>query len=211
MKNELLPTRFPGVVSEVYAGFGPRLAAKILDLIIMLPVSGLLVYINGLSKSAYFYAIVPTLLIGIIYEVVLVKIYGGTPGKLIMGIKIIQKNGDDINWRAAFYRYSVEFFLAVLGIYVMILTLNLIDDSTYASLGFMKKYQLIATINPIPSQVQSWLNGLWSISGLVVLVSNVRKRSTHDFIAGTVVVKSMFLEKIREIINPAETTEYTAE
>jgi hypothetical protein len=60
-------------------------------------------------------------------------------------------------------------------------------------------------------QVQSWLNGLWSISGLVVLVSNVRKRSTHDFIAGTVVVKSMFLEKIREIINPAETTENSAE
>jgi hypothetical protein len=34
---------------------------------------------------------------------------------------------------------------------------------------------------------------------------NVMVSWTHDFIACTVIVKSMFIEKIREIINPAET------
>lgn len=207
MKNELLPKRFPGSNGEVYAGFGPRLAAKILDIIIMLPIIVLIMYVNGLSKSAYFYAVVPNLLVYVIYEVVLVKIYGGTPGKLIMGIKIIQKNGDDIDWRAAFYRYSVEFFLAILGVYVMILTLNMIDDATYTSLGFLKRNQLLGSINPIPNQVQSWLSGLWTVIGLIVLVSNARKRSTHDFIAGTVVVKAVMLDKIREIISQTDTEE----
>jgi len=207
MKNELLPTRFPGIVSEFYAGFGPRVLAKILDFIIMLPMIGLLLYINGLSKSAYFYAVVPNLLFGIFYEVCLVKIYGGTPGKLLMGIKIIQKNGDDVDWRAACYRYSVEFFLAILGVYVMILTLNMIDDSTYISMGFLKRSQFLSTINPIAYMVQSWASGLWVITGLIVLVSNTRKRSTHDFIAGTVVVKSVLLDKIREIVNNSTTDE----
>jgi len=201
MKNELLPTRFQGISEGVYAGFGPRLGAKVLDLIILLPIIGLLLYINGLSKSAYFYAIVPNLLFGIFFEVCLVKIYGGTPGKLIMGLKIIQKNGDDIDWKAAFYRYSVEFFLAILGVYIMILTLNMIDDSTYASLGFMKRNQLISTINPLPNTIQTWMSGIWYVSGLIVLLSNARKRTTHDFIAGTVVVKSIFIDKIREIEN----------
>jgi len=207
MKNELLPTKFSGVYDEVYAGFWIRVAAKILDFIIMLPVIGLLLYIDGLSKSAYFYAVVPNLLFGIFFEVCLVKFYGGTPGKLIMGIKIIQKNGDDVDWRAACYRYSVEFFIAILAVYVMILTLNMIDDSTYVSMGFMKRNQFLATINPIPMQVQSWVNGLWVITGLIVLVSNARKRSTHDFIAGTVVVKSVFMDKIKETVNNSTTEE----
>jgi uncharacterized RDD family membrane protein YckC len=124
-----------------------------------------------------------------------------------MGIKIIQKNGDDIDWRAACYRYSVEFFLAILGVYVMILTLNMIDDSTYISMGFIKRSQLGASINPIPNQVQSWLSALWTVIGLIVLVSNARKRSTHDFIAGTVVVKAMMLDKVREIISQTDTEE----
>ena len=201
MKNELLPIRFQGISETVYAGFGPRLGAKILDFLIMVPVMGILLYISGLSKSAYFYTVIPNLLIGIFFEVCLVKIYGGTPGKLIMGLKIIQKNGDDVDWKPALYRYSVELFLAILAIYVMILTLNMIDDSTYASLGFMERNKLISTINPLPNTIQTWLSGIWIVGGLIVLLTNARKRTTHDFIAGTVVVKSIFIDKIREIAN----------
>ena len=207
MKNELLPTRFPGINEDVYAGFWIRIAAKILDFIVLLPVIGLLLYIDGLSKSAYFYAVVPNLLFGIWFEVYLVKRYGGTPGKLMMGIKIIKNDGADVDWAAACYRYSVELFLAILGVYVMILTLNLIDDNTYISLGFMKRNQLIATLNPLPGKVHSWMNGVWVITGLIVLASDRRKRSTHDFIAGTVVIKSIFLDKIRETINYTPTDE----
>ena len=198
MKRELLPTKFPGIESEVYAGFWIRAAAKILDFIIFLPLAGILLYINGLSKSAYFYTVVPNLLFGVFYEVYLVKVYGGTPGKLIMDIKIIQKNGDDLNWNAAFYRYAIDLCLAILGIYLMILTLNSIDDSFYAGLGFTKKYTLISTLNPTFSKIQSWINYLWAISGTIVLLANPRKRAIHDFIAGTVVVKSIYLDKIRE-------------
>jgi uncharacterized RDD family membrane protein YckC len=211
MKNELLPTRFQGINEDVYAGFWVRVAAKLLDFIILLPVIGLVFYIDSLSKSANINAMIPNLLFGAAFEVVLVKIYGGTPGKLIMGLKVIKKNGDNIDWQSSFYRYSVELFLAILGVYVMFLTLNLIDDSTYASLGFMKRNQLISTINPIPAKIQNWTDFAWYISGIIVLISNPRKRTTHDFIAGTVVIKSIYFNKIREIVNSTESIGSTIE
>lgn len=204
MKNELLPTRFQGIEENVYAGFWIRLAAKVIDLIILLPVVGLVFYINSISKSASMNVLIPNLLFGLAFEVVLVKIYGGTPGKLILGLKIIQKNSDPVDWKTSFYRYSIEFTLAVLTAYVMFLTLNMIDDNTYASLGFLKRSQVLSTINPIPMQIQSWANTAWLIIGAIVLVSNSRKRSAHDFIAGTVVIKSVYLDKIRESVNSAE-------
>jgi uncharacterized RDD family membrane protein YckC len=211
MKNELLPTRFQGIEESVYAGFWVRLAAKVIDFIILLPVVGLVFYINSISKSASINVLIPNLLFGLAFEVILVKIYGGTPGKLIMGLKIIQKNGDAVDWKTSFYRYSVEFALAVLAAYVMFLTLNLIDDNTYVSLGFLKRSQLLSTINPIPMQIQSWANTAWVIIGAIVLVSNSRKRATHDFIAGTVVIKSIYLNKIREIVNSTESEESVTE
>lgn len=201
MKNNLLPTTFQGINEAVYAGFWVRVAAKLLDFIVLLPVIGLVYYVNSISKSASLSILVPNLLFGLAFEVVLVKIYGGTPGKLIMGLKIIKKDGGNVDWKTSFYRYSVEFFLAILGVYVMFLTLNLIDDSTYASLGFMKRNQLMSTINPIPMKIQSWTNMAWFIAGAIVLVSNPRKRTTHDFIAGTVVIKSTYLDKIRETVD----------
>ena len=211
MKNELLPSRFQGINEDVYAGFWVRVAAKLLDFMVLLPVMGLVFYVNSLSKSASLYILIPNLLFGLAFEIILVKIYGGTPGKLIMGLKIIQKNSDSIDWKASFYRYSVEFFIAILGIYVMFLTLNLIDDSTYVSLGLLKRSQLLTTINPIPMKIQSWTNFAWLISGAIVLLSNPRKRTTHDFIAGTVVIKSIYLNQIRESMNSTESVEGTIE
>lgn len=207
MKNELLPTKFHGIYEDVYAGFWVRVAAKLLDFIVLLPVMGLVFYFNSLSKTASINTMIPNLLFGLAFEVVLVKIYGGTPGKLMMGLKIIQKNGDNITWKASFYRYSVEFFLAILGVYILFLTLNMIDDSTYASLEFLKRNQLMTTINPIPMKIQSWSNMAWLISGAIVLISNARKRTTHDFIAGTVVIKSIYLNQIREIVNSTPLSE----
>jgi uncharacterized RDD family membrane protein YckC len=211
MKNELLPTRFNGINEVVYAGFWVRVAARLLDFIVLLPVMGLVFYINGLSKSAALNVLIPNLLFALAFEVVLVKIYGGTPGKLIMGLKIIQKNGDNIDWKSSFYRNSVEFFIAIIGVYVMFLTLNLVEDNTYASMGFIQRNQYLSTVNPIPMQIQSWTNIAWLIIGSIVLVSNARKRTTHDFIAGTVVIKSIFLNQIREIVNSTESVENTVE
>lgn len=210
MKNELLPTRFEGIEENVYAGFWVRVAARLLDFVILLPIAGLVLYVNNISKSAYMNMLLPNLLFALAFEVILVKVYGGTPGKLIMGLKIIRKDGDSVDWKTSFFRYSVQFTLGILSAYVLFLTLSLIDDNAYNSAGFLQKSQLLSKANPGPMQIPNILSLAWYIAGTIVLLSNLRKRTTHDFIAGTVVVKAAYLDKIREAANDAETEEPTA-
>jgi len=205
MNKELLPTTFPGINGDVYAGFWIRTAAKLLDFMMLLPLTGLIIYLDGLSKFAYFFIFIPNMIFSIWFEVFLVKKYGGTPGKLIMGIKIIRKDGDDVNWHDATMRYLVIFCISILGIIVMIWTLNLIDNDTYMRLGFFKRAGLMKQFNPTYNNIELWISGIWTLSVIIVLLSNKRKRTVHDFIAGTVVVKSISLEKIREIIQPVTT------
>ena len=201
MKTELLPSTFPGINNEVYADLWIRIAAKLIDLVVMLPVAVLILYINGLSKSAYFYAILPNLAFCIWYDVFLVKQYGGTPGKLLLGIKIVQKNGDEVDWHASFMRYIVSFCLSISGIFIMLWTLSLIDDATYVGMGFLKRIQFLNDFNPLMSKFQTFTTLAWTLAGIIAILSNKRKRAVHDFIAGTVVVKSIHLNKIREIAN----------
>jgi len=79
--------------------------------------------------------------------------------------------------------------------------MGLIDDATYVSMGFMKRTQLLSEINPFMSKIQTFTSLAWTIASIIAILSNKRKRAVHDYIAGTVVVKSIYLTKIREITN----------
>lgn len=211
MKNELLPANFPGINGDVYAGFFLRLGALLLDGIILLPYMALTIYIQGLSIAANYYVLLPMLLFSLWFNVYLVKRYGGTPGKLIMKIKIIQKDGTDISWQAAALRFAGTLILSLLGFWATILSLNMIDNDTFVSLGFFKRMTFMQELNPLPYKVQMWSQNSWYLAGLIVLLSNKRKRAIHDFIAGTVVIQSFCLDKIREIRNTDENHENTIE
>lgn len=204
MKKELLPVKFDAIPQGVYVGFWMRVAAKLLDFIVMLPIVGLTLYVASISVSAYQWSLIPGLLFGLAFEVVLLKLYGATPGKMMLGIKVIKNNGDDVDWKSSFYRYSVEFFIAALGIYVTYLTLSMVDSGMYDSYSWWNKSACLAAVNPFPIKMQSWVSMGWTLIGAIVLVSNSRKQSTHDFIAGTVVIKAVTLEKVREIVNKEE-------
>jgi len=45
---------------------------------------------------------------------------------------------------------------------------------------------------------------IWIWSELLVLLTNRRKRAIHDFMAGTVIVKAIYVDKIRETMNADE-------
>lgn len=80
-------------------------------------------------------------------------------------------------------------------------TLGLIDDTTYVSMGFLKRTQLLSDFNPFMSKFQTFTSFAWVLAGIIAILSNKRKRAVHDYIAGTVVVKTIYLSKIREITN----------
>ena len=171
-----------------YAGFWPRLASILLDALILLPLSGLTYW--GASSFRLFnvYDLIPGLLFGLFYNVYLVRRYGGTPGKLLVGIVIRKGDGTSVGYREAFLRCSVTFGLGLLMSVALLFPLFQMTDAEYLSLSFVKRTERIIELAPWWYNPLHWAQIVWFWSELVVLLTNKKRRALHDFMAGTVVV-----------------------
>jgi len=200
MNDKQIPITISGIDNDIYAGFWVRLGSMFLDGIIMLPIIFLILYVNGLSVNMYFYTIIPNLLFGIWYNIYLPKKYGGTPGKLIAGIKIIKIDGKPIGWREAILRHSVLLGLTIFSVIIMIVCLLKADETIFKSLNWLKRSEYLMSLAKTPFTVYTWAVNIWIYSELIVLLTNKRKRAPHDFIAGTVIVRTVYINKINEIM-----------
>ncbi|GEP51917.1 hypothetical protein FNO01nite_25890 [Flavobacterium noncentrifugens] len=200
MNQKETPIRLEGINDNIYAGFLSRFASLLLDGLIMLPFIFFVLYINGLSINMFFYTIIPNLLIGIWYNIYLPKKYGGTPGKLIMGINIIKINGKSLGWKEAILRHLVMFILTIGSIIVTIICISKADETVYTSLGWLKRSQYLMSLAPTTFLIYTWMTNIWTYSEFIVLLTNDRKRAIHDFIAGTVIVKKIYIDKINEVM-----------
>jgi uncharacterized RDD family membrane protein YckC len=171
-----------------YAGFGPRLASGFLDLIIWLPI--IFLFRWGTNKWRLFevYNFMPSLALSLFYYVYLVRRFGGTPGKIMVGIRIQKLNGDAVGYREAFARFLPNFIFAVLIPLCLMMSLFQMTDAEYHSLSFLERGQRIIALAPFWYQPLSWAQSIWVWSEFIVLLTNNKRRALHDFIAGTVVV-----------------------
>lgn len=172
-----------------YAGFWRRFGAFWLDFLVFLPVIGLSVWLGEMSRMASLYATVPGLLIGLWFHVYLVKRYGGTPGKLMLKIRITRTDGSQVGYREALLRYSVLFvFSSLQSIALIIATLSM-SDMEYSSLTFDVRSAKLVEIAPSWYQPIYILMNIWIWSEFIVMLTNKRRRAIHDFMAGTVVIR----------------------
>lgn len=192
-----VPLQLEGVYDDIFAGFGTRLASLLLDGIIMMPVIIAVLYLNSSHLNSYYYTIIPNLLLSLWYHVYLPKKYGGTPGKLIMGIQIIKLDGQNIGYKEAFLRHLIVFILTIYCAVLMIVAISRADETTFESLSWLNQSQYLMSLSPVLFAIYTWLSNIWTWSELIVLLTNPRKRALHDFVAGTVIVKKIYIERIR--------------
>ncbi len=172
----------------VYAGFWRRFGALWLDFIVLLPLTGLLFWESAHYRLFYFYYFIPGTIFGLFYSVYLVRRYGGTPGKLLAGLRIRKPDGTQIGYREAFLRYLPEALLAAIMQVGLIYAYLAMTDSEYLSLGLLELPRQLnalapAWYHPIYIAYQIWIWGEF-----VVMMTNRKRRALHDFIAGTVVI-----------------------
>jgi uncharacterized RDD family membrane protein YckC len=201
MTTKKTPLKIDGISTSIYAGFWIRLGSLLLDFIIMIPVVAFILYLNGLSLNSYYYTFIPNLIFTIWYRIYLVKKYGGTPGKLIMGIKILKIDGSDVSWKEAILREIVIISLTIFADIIQIIALSQADKTHYESLTWLTKEQYVMSLTPLLFTIYTWLSNTWVYSEFFVLLFNKRKRALHDFIAKTVIVRTMYIDKIRETMN----------
>jgi uncharacterized RDD family membrane protein YckC len=160
---------------DKYAGFWPRLYSLLLDFLILLPLTILIQYINASGKYLYLFTLLPTILVLLWYNIYLVSRFGGTPGKLIVGIKIISLSEQPVTWQQAFLRYSVLLALTIFGCTITIFSIFAADTLYYDNLGWMQKQQYLTSLSPIMFKVYSWATNIWIYGELIVLLMNEKK------------------------------------
>ena len=170
-----------------YAGFWSRFVAGLLDLVFWLPVF-LLVF--WLDRASYTGMVIATLLgpaLSIPYNVGLVAIYGGTLGKLMRGLRILQVNGDRATWANAWRRSAVDIIISLSAAILTLIALNRISPDFYLTAKDEVRTKMLQEAVPAITWLY-WATAVWGLSEFVTLLSNRKRRALHDFIGGTVVV-----------------------
>ena len=200
----ITPSHINGINENIYAGFWLRIWAQILDSIFVIPVLFLILYLNGLDKNMYFYTLLPSIVFMLWYNIYLPQKNGGTPGKVIAGLTIIRLDGNYIGWKEASLLYIVVFVLGFFNMVLMSFNLLKVDEVTLNGLDWLKQSKYVMSLSPSFFKITTWLTNLWVISEYIVLFTNKRKRMTGDFMAGTVVVKTKYLDDIETQMNKSK-------
>lgn len=205
--DKKLPTNFPNLNDSIYAGFWSRLGSMLLDFIISVPFILLIEYINGLSRLNYYFTFILSLSFIFFYHVYCVKRWGGTPGKLIVNIKILRINGRPVDWEQAFLRYIISIIYSIITAVLMFISLSKINDELFDKLNFAQRSLVLTALSPIPFKILIWFNYIWIFSELIILLFNKRKMALHDFIANTVVIKGKYYERLQDWLDRQEGSE----
>lgn len=172
-----------------YAGFWRRFGAYWIDFIVLLPLMAIGVFGTNLSRWFQPIWLIPGTIIGLWFSVYLVIRHGGTPGKLLMGTRIVMEDGSAVTTRAALVRHSVLFALSFLTSAALAYAAAIAPDEPYHSLTFVQKSMLLTELAPSWYGAVNVLLQVWVWSEFIAILCNKKKKALHDYMAGTVVVR----------------------
>jgi len=180
---------------RIYAGFGRRFWAGLIDFVIIMLVWYVSIRLSGHDKAL---AIAVTILYSILFSLGYVFFnarFGGTPGKLAVAIKITKPDGTHIGWFEAWKRSSVDLLYTIVFLYFIVAVMIQVDAKQYSAFGFPERNHLLQAYHASWFSVVNVLEQVWYWGEFIVLLSNKRRRAVHDFIAGTVVIHKKFAEQ----------------
>jgi uncharacterized RDD family membrane protein YckC len=114
--------------------------------------------------------------------------FGKTVGKHVMGIRVVQLTGERIGWREAWLRSSVDVVFSTVQAIGSFIALAAISDADYFGVDWMQRVQNLQNLKPAWIGWTMTASEIWFWSEVVVMLFNEKRRSLHDFIAGTVVI-----------------------
>ena len=165
-------------MSDRYKTFWPRLAAAIIDGLVLLPVSILLgfVYKSGLPVIVYATTILDYVVF-FAYSVLLHGYYGQTIGKWAMKVQVMSIEETRLTMRQAILRDSIG--ISIAAVYLLFSIDPIFSRIAPDSREFKQH---------IPAVVLN-VGMFVLVLELLTMLTNAKRRSIHDFIAGSVVVR----------------------
>lgn len=174
----------------IYAGFWPRFAALLLDLLVMSPLFILVWWGQQHFRLFDVYYFIPGTFFSLWYGVYLVRCYGGTPGKRLMKLRVVKVDGESVTYREALLRYLPEWVMGIgISLAGIVAVLSLTDTQYFAATTFIERSQVVVGALPSWNGPVTIALDVWVWGEFLVMLTNKKRRAIHDFIAGTVVVK----------------------
>lgn len=174
----------------IFVGFWKRVLARLLDAGILLPLIPVHILLIMPWEAAH-RTIMPGILSYLISTPVmlwLVMRFGGTPGKLILGIRIVDVHGNFLSMGRAVRRIIFpELIAVILGFLFKFKAYNMYPEGTPYS-TFLE----IGAILNLYGQPYDMIKRVFACCAIAadlgVILLNHKKRTLHDFIAGSYVI-----------------------
>ena len=165
------------------AGFWIRFFAYMIDGLIFTPIA-ILAFVNlFIWKNLSF--VILLAIPGFIYKPFMESIKGATLGKMVCGIRVINKDAGKISLLSSYIRYIPFFLAALAGILVAISMFGHPDFKNVTN--FVEFQQFDRTI---PRSVLQYVLYWVIFIDCLAIVFNKRKRAMHDMIAGSSCVRT---------------------
>jgi len=200
MNTKKLPLYLENSFQSLYGNFGARFCATLLDGLFFAPITiGMMVF-NSLQLNNYYFTFVVFQIVFLAYSIYLPVRYGATPGKRIMGLTILKIDGSPISYREAFLKVAPALLLSLLSFIFQCYILSKADADTYNNMSWLQQNDYLQSLDSAMFYIEITILYAFYFANLIVFLVNKRKRSIGDQAAGTVVVYTRFLDKIKETI-----------
>jgi uncharacterized RDD family membrane protein YckC len=171
-----------------YAGAWQRIAAQLLDLLVFMPIIALDVVFGARSHTAVLFTFVLSHFAIIYLYIYMVARYGGSPGKLLLGLRIVMLDGSAATARAALLRYSVLGLLSFAAAIVTLIATMKMPEQAFQALSYLERGSVVDELMP-GGEFLVYLMFGWIFGCFVMLLAHAQRRTLHDLMAGTAVVQ----------------------
>ncbi|WP_379154841.1 RDD family protein [Paenibacillus sp. sgz5001063] len=175
------------LVASEFVGFWKRVLISIVDVLVLL-LPAYLINKFFVWATEYYHSAIPLFiqfaLLGA-FNIYMVVKYGGTPGKLLLKVRIINADGQLPSVKQALIRYSIYILNSLLAV---IMSLSAYDNLSFFSNG------------------GEWLPlviGMNAFLGFVIIIDCLcvaflkNNRAVHDLMAGTYVVDKEAMDSLK--------------
>jgi uncharacterized RDD family membrane protein YckC len=172
-----------------FAGFIARLAADLLDAGIVLPLMVLLAFCAVHSRHATALVAYALPFLALIYFVYLGWRFDGTPGKLVMGLRLRTPAGRPIGLFAGTLRAVPEVAFATVLCFGLLSAAGEIPNNDWLGMDVFARWTALGDHLPDWFTPMAALLAVWIVSEPLVLLTNRQRCALQDFLAETVVVQ----------------------
>lgn len=166
-------------IEQKYRTFWPRFWAALLDGAALAPIVWLeqLIWNNTTSAFALGSWALLAQIIYFFYYIGFLYKYGQTPGKMAMGVLVLDYKNQKLSFTQAILRNIV---LVLLAPVTLVIVYNNLAEGNIANrgLGDLESMLWIGVVMMI-----------WGVLEMITMLFNKKRRAIHDYIAGTVVVR----------------------